>query len=148
MKKRIFILGSLLLAMLVFNLPGFAAVDTSTTDEGKPQDSISQEMKSIPLEVPALIDKIRLTGRVQALWKVWGEHDDQAVGLGDILENGKTALIFKTGEVEDLFFKMKEITANKKISHQIGKSAKKLVEKELSWEKYAQAMVKIYREVL
>ena len=87
MKKRIFILGSLLLAMLVFNLPGFAAVDTSTTDEGKPQDSISQEMKSIPLEVPAFIDKIRLTGRVQALWKVWGEHDDQAVGLGDILEN-------------------------------------------------------------
>jgi len=69
-------------------------------------------------------------------------------GIGDILENGKTALIFKTGEVDDLYIKMKEISSDKKINHQIGESAKKLVEKELSWEKYAQAMVKIYREVL
>ena len=69
-------------------------------------------------------------------------------GIGDILENEKTALIFKTGDVEELFIKMKEITAHKKIRDQIGKSGRKLVEKKLSWEKYAQAMVKIYREVL
>ena len=87
MKKRILILGALLLATISFNLPVFAATGTSSTDEGNETENVSQEMKSIPLEVPAFIDNIRLTGRVQALWKMWGEHDDQAVGLGDILEN-------------------------------------------------------------
>ena len=69
-------------------------------------------------------------------------------GITDILEDGKTALIFKTGDVEELFMKMKEIAIHKIIRKQIGRSAKKLVEKKLSWEKYAQAMVKVYREVL
>jgi len=69
-------------------------------------------------------------------------------GIGDILEDRKTALVFKTGNVEELFIKMQEITTHKKIRDQIGKAGKIMVEKELSWERYARAMVKIYREVL
>ena len=42
--------------------------------------------KSLQLEAPAFLDRIRISGRVQAMWKMWGDEEDTAVGVGDVFE--------------------------------------------------------------
>ena len=90
MKKTIVTLGTLLLVALSFIVAGpFAVADAPASQQGS-KEGAAGEKKYIPVEVPAFVYNIRLTGRIQAMWKVWGENDEEqwgASGLGDILED-------------------------------------------------------------
>jgi len=107
MKKNVANLGIFLLtALFLVNLPGAGTAEETAPDTGSEERALS-EMKSIPVEVPAFVDRVRLSGRVQALWKIWGEHDDSrwgGVGLGDILEDeGFRVPRWRFGVSADLF---------------------------------------------
>lgn len=91
MKKKISTLATFLLAALAVLFAGpFTTAAASPSAESLTEEGATGETKYIPVEVPAFVSNIRFSGRVQALWKIWGEKDPErwgAVGLGDILED-------------------------------------------------------------
>ena len=90
MKKWPRFLGVFLVTALLTGLPPSPVCGSASAQEEPPTKGAEKETKSISLGVPAFLDSIRLSGRIQAMWKMWGESDDTqwgAVGLGDILED-------------------------------------------------------------
>ena len=64
-----------------------------------------------------------------------------------IVDDGKTGLIFKSGNVKDLADKIIVLLKNEKLREEMGKAAKEKV-KQYDWSKVAERYVEIYKEVI
>lgn len=91
------------LVLFVFLLPRLARA----TEESPPRGETSQEYvtkKSLEVQVPSFLNEVRLSGRVQGLWKIWGQEEESAYGLGDIFEKkGFRILRWRLGVEARLF---------------------------------------------
>lgn len=68
-------------------------------------------------------------------------------GIPFMVENGKTGLLFKSENVEDLADKIVAVLKDKKIREKMGKAGLEKV-KEFTWDKIAEQTVAVYREIL
>ena len=69
-------------------------------------------------------------------------------GVSEIIENRKTGFIFKHDNYKELAEKIVELIENEELRIKMGKNARKYVKENLSWEKYAENMEKVFMKVL
>jgi len=69
-------------------------------------------------------------------------------GIPELVKNNETGLTFEPGNVKDLQSKIKYLIDNSNKIIEIGKNARRFVEKELNAEKHYQSLMKIYEDVL
>ncbi len=78
-----------ILAGCFFILCAVSCHNALAAEESQPAGPLKEEYlsrKSLEVNVPSFVSQLRLSGRVQGLWKMWGQEDDTAYGLGDIFE--------------------------------------------------------------
>jgi len=69
-------------------------------------------------------------------------------GTVEIIQNGKTGLLFDPGNVEDLCSKMKYFIENKQMIVEFGNKGRERAEKYFSIEKNTDAVINLYKKVL
>lgn len=69
-------------------------------------------------------------------------------GLSELVEDGKTGLLFEAGNVEELKEKMLFLWKNKDLRLKLGKKAREKAEKEFSLEKHCKELLNIYEKIL
>jgi len=69
-------------------------------------------------------------------------------GIEDFVENGKTGLLVKPKDVDSLAKAMDYLLSNPDEARTMGERARKLVLENYTWEKNAEKIIKIYKEVL
>lgn len=68
-------------------------------------------------------------------------------GIPDMVENGKTGLLFELGNVEQLAEKLTILLQNRELREEMGEAGAEKM-KEFTWEKIAEKTVGVYREIL
>jgi len=68
-------------------------------------------------------------------------------GVPYVVENGKTELLFKSGDVNDLADKVIFLLKNKELRERMGRAGYEKA-KEFSWDNIAGRIVKLYRKIL
>lgn len=69
-------------------------------------------------------------------------------GLPEQVEDNKTGFLFQMGNIEELKKKMTLLSKNKKLRTEMGKEARKKLEKEYSFEAHCAKLMKIYEDLL
>ncbi|OAQ19847.1 glycosyltransferase family 4 protein [Thermosulfurimonas dismutans] len=69
-------------------------------------------------------------------------------GLPELVEEGKTGLLFEMGNVEELKEKMLFLWKNKDLRREMGRAARQKAEREFSLEKHCEELLRIYRRLL
>ena len=69
-------------------------------------------------------------------------------GLPEQVEDNKTGFLFQMGNVEELKEKMILLAKNKELRREMGKAARKKLEKEYSFEAHGTKLMKIYEDLL
>ena len=68
-------------------------------------------------------------------------------GIPFVVEEGKTGLLFESGNVEDLADKIMTILKNEKLREKMGEAGRERA-KEFTWDKIAERTVEVYKEIL
>jgi glycosyltransferase involved in cell wall biosynthesis len=68
--------------------------------------------------------------------------------LAEIIEDGKTGLLFESGNSNDLVNKVELMISDKEINEKMGKSAREEYEKKYTGEKNYKILIDIYRETI
>ena len=63
-------------------------------------------------------------------------------GIPELMENKKSGFLIKKGDSKDLMEKISYILENQKESKQMGKTGRKFIETNFSWDKIAEGFVK------
>ncbi len=63
------------------------------------------------------------------------------------MEEGKTGLLFESGNVEDLADKIMTILKNEELREKMGEAGRERA-KEFTWDKIAERTVEVYKEIL
>lgn len=69
-------------------------------------------------------------------------------GTKDLIEDGKTGLLYSQGSANDLYEKMKWVIENKSESQEIAKSGQEYMVKNMSSERNADEIYELYQEIL
>ncbi len=69
-------------------------------------------------------------------------------GVSEIIEHGKTGIIFEHDNYKELAEKIVELIENEELRIKMGKNARKYVKENLSWEKYTEKMEKVFINML
>ena len=69
-------------------------------------------------------------------------------GIPEQIEDGKTGFLFEMGNAEELARKMTLLAENKKLRREMGKAARKKLEREYSLEAHCSKLMEIYEELL
>lgn len=67
-------------------------------------------------------------------------------GVAEIIVNGKNGFIYKFGEPHDLKEKIERLVKSPKLCVEIGSTARKFIEENFSWGKYASDMMRIFEQ--
>jgi glycosyltransferase involved in cell wall biosynthesis len=94
-----------------------------------------------PLEVCEIVSPLK-PFEAMALEKAVLASDVQA--LTEIIEDKKTGLLFKKGDILDLKSKLKLLIENQSLREEVGKNARIWVTKERTWEKAVKSFDKVY----
>ena len=65
--------------------------------------------------------------------------------LHELVEEGKTGLSFKLGDIEDLRAKLKQVLKDEKLQNKLSKNGHDLVREKFTWDKVASKVEKTYR---
>ena len=68
-------------------------------------------------------------------------------GIPFVVEEGKTGLLFESGNVEDLADKIMTILKNEELREKMGEAGRERA-KEVTWDKIAERTVEVYKEIL
>ena len=68
-------------------------------------------------------------------------------GIPFVVEEGKTGLLFESGNVEDLADKIMTILENEELREKMGEAGRERA-KEFTWDKIAERTVEVYKEIL
>lgn len=68
-------------------------------------------------------------------------------GIPFVVEDGKTGLLFESGDVEDLSDKIVTILKDEKLREKMGEARRERA-KEFAWDKIAERTVEVYKEIL
>ena len=68
-------------------------------------------------------------------------------GIPFVVEEGKTGLLFESGNVEDLADKIMTILKNEELREKMGEAGRERA-KEFTWDKIAERTVEVYKEIL
>jgi len=68
-------------------------------------------------------------------------------GIPDMLEDGKTGLLFRPGNADELARKLIILLQNNELRNEMGRAGRQRAE-EFTWDKIADMTVKVYREIL
>jgi glycosyltransferase involved in cell wall biosynthesis len=68
-------------------------------------------------------------------------------GIPFVVEEGKTGLLFESGNVEDLADKIMTILENEELGEKMGEAGRERA-KEFTWDKIAERTVEVYKEIL
>ena len=68
-------------------------------------------------------------------------------GIPFVVEEGKTGLLFESGNVEDLADKIMTILKNEELGEKMGEAGRERA-KEFTWDKIAERTVEVYKEIL
>lgn len=68
-------------------------------------------------------------------------------GIPFVVEEGKTGLLFESGNIEDLADKIMTILENEKLREKMGEAGRERA-KEFTWDKIAERTVEVYKEIL
>ncbi len=66
-------------------------------------------------------------------------------GLRELVDNGRTGLLFRSGDINDLITKLTALIENPKLRNRLGRNGRKHVEAEKSWSKNAARYLKLYQ---
>lgn len=66
----------------------------------------------------------------------------------ELVENGSTGILFKSGNVDDLAEKINYLLDNKNLVVKMGKNARKKVEEEYNEEVHYKRLTEAYKDVL
>jgi glycosyltransferase involved in cell wall biosynthesis len=69
-------------------------------------------------------------------------------GLPELIDDGKTGLLFEMGNIEELGKKMKALAQDRAMRISLGKAARRKVESEYSYQKHCRGLLEIYENVL
>ena len=72
----------------------------------------------------------------------------QGEGVEDVVEHGKTGLLVKPRDVDSLVEALDFLLSHPKEARAMGERARKLVLENYTWEKNAEKIIKIYKEIL
>jgi glycosyltransferase involved in cell wall biosynthesis len=68
-------------------------------------------------------------------------------GIPFVVEEGKTGLLFESGNVEDLADKIVTILKDEELREKMGEAGRERA-KEFTWDKIAERTVEVYKEIL
>ena len=68
--------------------------------------------------------------------------------MAELVEDGRTGLLFEPGNPEDLAVKMKWMTENEDACLEMGKNARKVFEEKYTAERNFDILMRIYQKVL
>ncbi|MBF0522432.1 MAG: glycosyltransferase family 4 protein [Candidatus Omnitrophica bacterium] len=68
--------------------------------------------------------------------------------IKEIVEDGKTGVLFKSGDVEDLAIKIRCLLGNPQVARQMGQNAYKIFDEQYTAEKNYQVLMNIYRKAM
>lgn len=69
-------------------------------------------------------------------------------GIADVIKDGENGILVEPKSLEDLAHKMSELLENPALGEKIGQRARDTVFEDLTWEKNAEKMDRIYRELV
>ena len=69
-------------------------------------------------------------------------------GLPELVEDGKTGLLFGAGNVEELKERMLYLWKDRELRYEMGRAARKKAEQEFSLERHCEELLRIYRRLL
>lgn len=84
-----------------------------------------------------------------AVIEAWGSHTAVIVSdipaLRELVNEGKTGLLFKLGDIEDLGAKLKQVLKDENLQNKLSKNGYDLVRKKFAWDKVASEVEKTFR---
>lgn len=72
----------------------------------------------------------------------------RAAGAGEMLEDRKTMLVAETGDPEDIARAIEELVKNSELYNRLSVEGNRFVRENLSWPRYAENMLKLFKSVL
>ena len=71
-----------------------------------------------------------------------------ACGPAEIIDNGKTGLLFAPGDIEEFLRAMETISGNRELAHNMATNAEKHIASNFQAKKTAEKISKVYKELM
>jgi glycosyltransferase involved in cell wall biosynthesis len=69
-------------------------------------------------------------------------------GIPEAIEDGQSGILIKEKDADSLIRAIDRLLGNEELAKQMGRNGRNMVEQNFSWEKNAEQMIRIYREVI